>query len=92
MTDLSDFGLEQLKDDVLLFYRNSELYCRGSQEAEDLCDEIQRAEIAVHYYAELFQSSANERDRSTTVIEALKFFRDYRESQLEHFQFEAGEI
>lgn len=92
IADLASFGTEEQRDEVRLYYRDSGLYCAGSQEAEDLCDEIQRIEIAVWTMRHQLASVPNEQDRSTTVFEALQFYRDYRQSQLENLLLEADEI
>ena len=92
IADLASFGEEEQRDAVCLFYRLSGLYCHGSQTAEDLCDEIQRLEIAIWSYRDQDPSIPNEQDRSPTVFEALEFYRDYKQSILENLQFYAGEI
>jgi hypothetical protein len=90
--DLTDFGEEQLRDSVILNYRPSGIFLQGSLEAEDLCDEIQRLEIALWSYRRQEIRIPNGEDRSTTIFEALKFYRDYRQSQVESCQFEEGEL
>jgi len=92
IADLASFGEEEQRDAICLYYRQSGLYCGGSQTAEDLCDEIQRLEIAIWSYAQRGVLVPNGEDRSTIVLEALEFFRDYRQSQLENYQVEAGEL
>jgi hypothetical protein len=91
-TDLAGYGTEEQRDAICLYYRSSMLYCVGSQRAEDLCDEIQRIEIALYTYRGRDIRTPNTLDRSTTVFEALEFYRDYRQSQLEDLQVEAGEL
>ena len=90
--DLADFGTEKERDAVCLYYRASGLYCNGSNNAERLCDEIQRLEIGIYTLRGRNQEIPNEQDRSTTVNEALEFYRDYKQSQLENLQLEAGEL
>lgn len=90
--DLADFGEEQLRDEVILNYRHSGKYDSGSRRANDLCDEIQRLEIALWSLRDSDPSIPNGQDRTTTVFEALEFYRDYRQSQLENAQVEAGEL
>ena len=92
IADLASFGEEEQRDAVCLYYRQSGLYCRGSQDAEDYCDEIQRLEIAIYTYRGSNPSTPSEQDRSTTVLEALNFYRNYKQSTLENLQLEAGEI
>lgn len=90
--DLADFGEEQLRDSVILTYRQSGFYIAGSFEAESLCDEIQRIEIAIWSLRGQQIRCVNEQDRSTTVYEALMFYRDYKQSIHENLQLEAGEL
>jgi len=92
IADLAEFGEEQLRDSVVLNYRPSGVFLQGCLEAEDLCDEIQRLEIALWSYRRQSVGIPNSEDRSTTVFEALKFYRDYRQSQVESCQFEEGEL
>ena len=90
--DLADFGTEKERDAVCLYYRASGLYCNGSNIAECLCDEIQRIEIGIYTLRGGDPGIPNEQDRSTNVVEALEVYRDYRLSQLENLQLEAGEL
>jgi hypothetical protein len=92
IADLADFGEEHLRDDVILNYRGSGKYLPGSNEANDLCDEIQRLEIGIWTMRGQNVASVNQEDRSTTVREALLFYRDYKQSQLENYLVEAGEL
>ena len=71
------------KDLVLLCYRSGITYHVGSIEAMELCDEIQRLLIArsLMLYGEF--RGENEIDRSSIVVEALKFRRDVLESMNE---------
>lgn len=90
--DLEVYGMEEERDAVCLYYRLSGLYCAGSQKAENLCDEIQRIEIAIWTYRHQDPSIPNGQDRSITIFEALEFYRDYKQSELENLQLEAGEL
>jgi len=90
--DLAAYATEEQRDEITLYYRQSGRYGTGSQWAMDLCDEIQRIEIALWHYRGQPISTPNEQDRSTTVLRALDFYLDYRFSQLKQKQVDAGEL
>lgn len=79
-------------DPITFWYRSGPLYLEGSNEGEELCDEIQRTRIAIHSYQNLPLESVNFQDRSTTVIEALKMYRDYFQGCLDDLQLDVGEL
>lgn len=89
---LSDFAVVVDLDPITFWYRDGPLYVEGSNHGEELCDEIQRLRIAIHSYRNLPVESVNFQDRSTTVIEALKMYRDYFRGCLDDLQLDAGEL
>ena len=89
---IEDFAPVVEKDAVCLYYRSNDLYVDGSQEAEDLCDEIQQLEIALASYMGRPLDIANDKDRSNIVLAALRFSRDYTQGLLENQMLDAGEL
>jgi hypothetical protein len=89
---LSHFSDPVNLDPITFWYRTGLFYLEGSHDGEELCDEIQRLRIAIHSYQNLSLESVNFQDRSTTIIEALKMYRDYFQGCLEDLQLDAGEL